>query len=93
MDNTVAIGLSEGKVNAKRSKTMDMRFFWIIDRVKQKQFSVTHIPGVWNIADFFTKALPKSKFYQFFAYLAVNLDDEDVEVKLKSKTIRFQKEM
>jgi hypothetical protein len=40
MDNTVAIGLALGTINAKRSKAMDMRFFWIIDRIKQKQFTV-----------------------------------------------------
>jgi hypothetical protein len=45
MDNTVALGLAQGSLNAKRSKSMDMRFFWLVDRVKQKQFIVDHIPG------------------------------------------------
>jgi hypothetical protein len=93
MDNTVAIGLAEARINAKRSKTMDMRFFWLVDRIRQGQFTSAHIRGEWNLADFFTKALPKSKFHQFLAYLIVNLDNEDVDVKLKSKTITFQKEM
>ncbi len=47
---------------------MDMRFFWLLDRVAQLQFAVAHIAGVWNIADHFTKPLPKSKFYQFLPY-------------------------
>ncbi len=51
MDNTVALGLAQGSLNAKRSKSMDMRLFWLVDRVKQKQFIVDHIPGIWNIAD------------------------------------------
>ncbi len=93
MDNTVAIGLAEGRINAKSSKTMDMRFFWLVDRVRQGQFTSTHIPGEWNLANFFTKAMPKSTFHQFLAYLIVNLDNEDFDVKLKSKTITFQKEM
>ncbi len=58
IDNTVAIGLANDK---KRSKSMDMRFFWLRDRVQQKQFVVEHILGQFNIADFFSKALPKSK--------------------------------
>jgi hypothetical protein len=29
MGNTVAIALAQGTINAKRSKSMDMRFFWI----------------------------------------------------------------
>ena len=45
MDNTVAIGIATESINAKRSKSIDMRFFWLIDRIKQGQFSVQHIPG------------------------------------------------
>ena len=35
-----------------------MRFDWIRDRVKQAQLLVTFLPGVLNLADFFTKSLP-----------------------------------
>ncbi len=65
MDNTVAIGIATEAINAKKSKSMDMRFFWIIDRVRQGKFVVKHIPGQWNIADHFTKPLPKSTFCNF----------------------------
>jgi hypothetical protein len=77
MDNTVALGIADGKVNGKRSKSMDMRFFWLADRVQQQQFRAHHVRGLWNIADFFTKPLPKQKFYQFYPYLSVNMDEED----------------
>jgi hypothetical protein len=67
MDNIMAIGLAQGFLNAKRSKSMDMRFFWLIDRVAQ------------NIADhcFHKTTLPKGNCYQFFPYLAVNMDNEN----------------
>ena len=91
MDNTVALGLAQGSLNAKRSKSMDMRLFWLVDRVKQKQFIVDHIPGIWNIADHFTKPLPKGKFYQFFPFLAVNMDNEPEPNRLKSVTITIPK--
>jgi hypothetical protein len=93
IDNTVAISLANANINAKRSKAMDMRFFWIVDRIRQGQFKTLHIAGIWNLADFFTKPLPKQKFYQFLEYLVVNLDNEDPEVKLKCKTVTFLKEM
>ena len=91
IDNTVAIGIAQQTINAKRSKAMDMRFFWIVDRVKQKQFTVKHIPGMWNIADHFTKPLPKHKFYQFFELIAINLDNEEPQPKLNMKTVTFPK--
>jgi hypothetical protein len=91
LDNTVAIGIASGSMNAKRSKSMDMRFFWLVDRVQQGQFIVSHVPGIWNIADHFTKPLPKAKFYQFIQYLIVNLDNELKQTHQKSVTITFPK--
>ncbi len=93
MDNSVAVALATGNINAKRSKTMDMRFFWLIDRVKQGHFTVEHIPGIWNIADHFTKALPRAKFYQFLPFITVNIDSEEKLPKSKPQTITFPKEM
>jgi hypothetical protein len=71
---------------------MDMRFFWLTDRVKQGQFIVGHIPGIWNPADHFTKALPKAKFYQFLIFIAINMDNEAKGARAKPKTITFPKE-
>ncbi len=80
-------------MNAKRSKSMDMRFFWLVDKVEQGQFTVDHIPGIWNIADHFTKPLPKIKFYQFCAFIIVNTDNELQQLKQKSATITFSERM
>jgi hypothetical protein len=93
MDNTVALGIASGKMNAKRTKSMDMRFFWLVDRVKQQQFVVQHIPGAWNNADHFTKPLPKNKFYQFIPFLCANTDNEPREPQLKVSTVMLQNEM
>ena len=71
---------------------MDMRFFWLRDRVKQQQFVVEHIPGQYNVADFFTKALPKFKFDQFHRYLVVDRNSlEEKRPKKKMKTITMDK--
>jgi hypothetical protein len=92
IDNTVAIGLANDSINKKRSKSMDMRFFWLRDRVQQKQFVVEHIPGQFNIADFFTKALPKTKYDQFHQYLVVNTDfSENKRPQKKINTVTMDK--
>lgn len=57
-DNECAIGLAEQTMRAKKSKSIDMRFDWIQDRVRQKQFKVVFVSGSLNRSDFFTKALP-----------------------------------
>jgi hypothetical protein len=54
-DNTTATGYSKGTIKQKRTKAMDMRFYWIKDRVKQGKFNVYWGPGFQNLADYFTK--------------------------------------
>jgi hypothetical protein len=87
IDNTVAEGLASDTLNAKRSKSMDVRFFWLRDRVQKCQFIMQHLAGRWNIADFFTKSLPREKFEQFYAYVVVNLDLETPLQRQKRTTI------
>jgi hypothetical protein len=53
--NTTAKGYINGTIKQKRTKAMDMRFYWIKDRVKQGQFNVYWGPGYQNLADYFTK--------------------------------------
>jgi hypothetical protein len=50
-DNTTATGYINGTIKQKRTKAMDMRFYWIKDRVKQGQFNVYWGPGFQNLAD------------------------------------------
>jgi hypothetical protein len=54
-DNTTADGIINNTVQQKRSKAMDMRFYWVKDRVEQKQFNVGWAPGDTNLGDYFTK--------------------------------------
>jgi hypothetical protein len=39
-DSTTAPGYSNGTIKQKRTEAMDMRFYWIKDRVKRGQFNV-----------------------------------------------------
>lgn len=56
-DNEFAIGLANDAIKIKKSKSIDLRFHWIRDRIRQGQFSMIHIPGKQILADFFTKTL------------------------------------
>jgi hypothetical protein len=50
-DNTTATGYNNGTIKQKRTKAMDMRFYWIKDRVKQGQFNVYWAQAfkIWRI--------------------------------------------
>ena len=64
-DNECAIGISSSSVKQKKSKSMDMRFNWLRDRVSQHHFYLPYIPSLKNIADFFTKPLPVHRHAEF----------------------------
>ena len=54
-DNTTASGIANDTVKQKRSKAIDMRFYWIRDRTRQGQFVIYWRKGILNKADYFTK--------------------------------------
>ena len=54
-DNACANGIVNDTVKQKRSRAMDMRFYWVRDRVRQGHFLVFWAPGDINIADYYTK--------------------------------------
>lgn len=57
-DNQVAEGILQGTVKQKRSKAIDMRFYWLRDRVEQGQFNIYWRPGATNLADYVSKHHP-----------------------------------
>ena len=55
VDNSTAVGLANDTVTQRRSRAIDMRFYWIRDRVQQNQFHMYWAPAHLNLADYFTK--------------------------------------
>ncbi len=69
-DNECAVGLANKTMVPRLSKSIDMRFHWLQDRIQQRQFKVEHVAGNRNVSDYFTKALPRSKHDQYAPYCA-----------------------
>ena len=55
VDNSTAEGFANDTIKQKRSKAIDMRFYWIKDRTRQGQFLVYWRPGTTNLGDYHTK--------------------------------------
>ena len=55
VDNTTAIGFVNNTLKQKRSKAIDIRFYWLQDRSKQGQFNIYWGPGNYNCGDYYTK--------------------------------------
>ena len=57
-----------------------MRFHWLRDRIDQGQFRVVFVPGLRNLADFFTKSLPVARHKVLAPYIATDDDNIDSTV-------------
>ena len=55
VNNSTAVGIDNQSIKQKMSKAMDMRFYWVVDRINQGQFIVYWKPGTTNLGDYPTK--------------------------------------
>ena len=58
VDNSTALGIATGTIKQRKSKAMDMQFYWIRDIRNQYQFNIYWKPGSTNRGDYFTKHFP-----------------------------------
>ena len=58
VNNSTAVGITTKEFHQKKSKAMDMRFYWINNRIKQGQFCVFWRPGPENLGDYHSKHNP-----------------------------------
>ena len=58
VDNSAALGIATKEFRHNKYKAMDMRFYWINDRIKQGQFRVFWRPGPEHLGDYHSKHHP-----------------------------------
>ena len=57
----ITVGISNDEVKIKRGKAIDKSYHWFRDMVRIGEFTSKWIGTNDNIADYFTKALPKAR--------------------------------
>jgi len=55
VDNTTAVGIVNNTIKRQRSRSMEMRYFWLLDQEAQKYMNVQHHPGQENLGDYPSK--------------------------------------
>jgi hypothetical protein len=63
-NNSTAQSILNSKMRQKLSKSVDMRYWWMKDRINQGQFNLIWAPGKFNRANYFTKHLPPWHHHQ-----------------------------
>jgi hypothetical protein len=61
-DNQSTIFVSKNPAEHKMMKHVDLRHKWIQEKVEHGEFQVEYVPTKDQVADIFTKALPKESF-------------------------------
>ena len=58
VDNSTEVGIATKEFCQKKSKAIDMQFYWINDRIEPGQFNVFWRPGPENLGDYHSKHHP-----------------------------------
>jgi hypothetical protein len=54
-DNATTVGIANNTVKRQRSRSMEMRYFWVRDKVAQDAYEIKWHPGQENLADYQSK--------------------------------------
>jgi hypothetical protein len=88
VDNTTALGFAKDTMKQKRSKAIDMRFYWVKCRTRQKQCIVYWGPGTSNLADYHTKHHCSPAHHQLMSPTYVHPTTEQLANTLASCLLR-----
>lgn len=77
-DNMGAVHTATNPVSSGRSKHIEIRYLKIREYQEQLHLKVKHVDGVSNIADMFTKPLPKETFNNYLRALGMELRKPEV---------------
>ena len=58
IDNSTAHGITHESINQKRSKAIDMRYYWLRDQRRLQLFNYYWRKGELNLADYCSKHFP-----------------------------------
>ena len=61
-DNTSAINLTKNPIQHSRTKHIEIRHHFIRELVHNKEVHLAYVPTKEQLADIFTKALPREQF-------------------------------
>ena len=56
IDNSTPVGIVNSTIKRQRSRSMEMRYFWLLDQIAQRMFDFQNHPGLENLADYPSKA-------------------------------------
>ncbi len=82
-DNAAAINIANYHMCTPRSKHFNTKLHSVREKIENGELSLSFCPGKDNVADIFTKPLPKVKFLKFRSELGLQDSSSRVKVHVK----------
>lgn len=70
-DNISAIYMSNNPIQHQRTKHIEIDIHFVREKVQRGQIRILHVPSRYQLADIFTKGLPRILFEDFRASLSI----------------------
>ena len=70
-DNSSVINISKNPVQHSRTKHIELRYHFLKDKVAKEEIKLEYVPTNDQVADVFTKSLPKERFDHLCAKLGL----------------------
>ena len=92
-DNESAIKLERNgqKSSSRRTRHLDIKYFWIKDKLKLEGIEVAYCPTESMVADFFTKLL-QGKLFRYLRDIVMGLAPFPMEEHVEEQNIPIAKE-
>lgn len=87
-DNSAAESIATKTCKQRRSKSMDIRYHWIRDRVSLKDFEIEWQPGSESIADYLTKVQPVAMVLKMRRFFVKNVEPTFKLTAYKSRLLQ-----
>ena len=87
-DNSAAESIATKTCKQRRSKSMDIRYHWIRDRVALKDFEIEWQPGSESIADYLTKVQPVAMVLKMRRFFVKNVEPTFKLTAYKSRLLQ-----
>jgi len=78
-DSEAALAVAKGEQAHSRSKHLDVKYHKVRERIREHLIRFDKVPTEENVADIFTKQLPRPKFHSFLTSLGFSMDGSETE--------------
>jgi len=88
IDNSTTVGIVNNTIKRQKSRSMEMRYFWLLDGKVQRLFNFEYHPGLENLADYPSKHHPASHHTEVRPYYVHTINSPRYLMRAAKPSVR-----